>query len=187
MKKIILAITLIISISCFSSCSLFEDGYLYVGDGWQDTPEKALAQAADDTIEKERMLTVVYLLDKRYIDDIAIMTFVSKDDTLVTATFVANEKLQYHYHGCTEEKLLSEPTGFVLNGDPEQFILFPYQQYNSAVFGWCYSNASFTVNGKTPSKESHSFTCQEKEWTLDYWWVDDIPSNTEISIEYTKD
>ena len=43
------------------------------------------------------MLTVVYLLDTRDIDDIVIMTFVSKGDTLVTATFVTNEKGQYHY------------------------------------------------------------------------------------------
>lgn len=185
--KNILTVALIISILCFSSCSLVEDGYLYVDDGWQDTPEKALAQAADDTIETEQMLTVVYLLDTRYIDDIAIMTFVSKGDTIVTATFVTNEKGQYNYHGCTEEELLSEPTEFVLNGDPKQFILFPYQQYNSEVFGWCYSSASFTVNGITPSKQAHSFTCQGKEWTLDYWWVDDIPSNTEISIEYIKE
>ena len=186
MKKLSI-IFLLVSILCLNSCGLFEDGYLYVGDGWQDTPEKAWAMAADDTIETEQMLTVESLLDTRYIDDIAIMTFVSKGDTLVTATFVTNEKRQYHYHGCTEETLLDDPTEFVLNGNTEQFILFPYQQHNSTVFGWCYSSASFTVNGKTPSKESHSFTCQEKEWTLDYWWVDDIPSNTEISIEYIKD
>ncbi len=187
MKKIILAINLIISILCFSSCSLFEDGYLYVGDGWQDTPEKALTQAADDTMETEQMLTVVHLLDTRYIDDIAIMTFVSKGDTLVTATFVTNEKGQYHYHGCTEETLLNDPTEFVLNGNNEQFILFPYQQHNSTVFGWSYSTSLFTVNGRIPNKETHTFTCQDKEWSLDFWWLDDVPSNTEISIEYIKD
>ena len=60
MKKIILTVALIISILCFSSCSLFEDGYLYVGDGWQDTPEKALAMAADDTAEIEQALTIEY-------------------------------------------------------------------------------------------------------------------------------
>ncbi len=187
MKKTILAIALIISILCFSSCSLFEDGYLYVGDGWQDTPEKALAQAADDTLETEQMLTVVHLLDTRYIDDIAIMTFVSKGDTFVTATFVTNEKGQYHYHGCTEEALLDDPTEFVLNGNTEQFILFPYQQHNSTVFGWSYATALFTVNGRIPNKETHTFTCQDKEWSLDFWWFDDVPSNTEISIEYIKD
>ena len=186
MKKIILAITLIISISCFSSCSLFEDGYLYVGDGWQDSPEKALAIAADETIETDQMLTVESLLDTRYIDDIAIMTFVSKGDTLVIVTFVTNENGQYHYHGCTEETLLDDPTAFVLNGDSEQFILFPYQHYNTKVFGWSYSSASFTVNGKNPDKKTYTFTCQGKEWSLDFWWIDDVSSNTEVTIDFVN-
>ena len=186
MKKIILAITLIISISCFSSCSLFEDGYLYVGDGWQDSPEKALAIAADDTTETEQALTIEYLLETRYIDDIAIMTFVSKGDTLVTATFVTNENGQYHYHGHTDEVALRDPTGFVLNGDSEQFILFPYQHYNTKVFGWCYSSASFTVNGKNPDKKTYTFTCQGEKWSLDFWWIDDVSSNTEVTIDFVN-
>ncbi|MBQ8163281.1 MAG: hypothetical protein IJZ93_02805 [Clostridia bacterium] len=184
MKKTILTVAIIISIFCFNSCSLLDGGCLYIGDGWQDTPELALVQAANGTAETEQMLTVKHLLETRYIDDIAIMTFVSKGDTLVTATFVTNDEGKYHYHGCTEEGLLSDPTEFVLNGDSEQFVLFPYQQYNSKVFGWCYSSASFTVNGKTPSKEAHSFACQGKEWTLDFWYLNDVPPNTEISIAY---
>lgn len=145
MKNILLSIILIISIFCFNSCSLFEDGYLYVGDGWQDTPEKALELEADNTAETEQMLTIASLLDTRHIDDIAIMTFVSKGDTLVTATFVTNEEGQYHYHGCTEEVSLENPTSFVLNGNDEQFILFPYQQYNPKVFGWSYSTQRSTT------------------------------------------
>ena len=185
MKKISI-ILLLVSILCLNSCGLFEDGYLYVGDGWQDTPEKALAQAADDTIESEQMLTVVHLLDTRYIDDIAIMTFVSKGDTLVTATFVTNEKGGYHYYGHTEEVVLNDPTEFVLNGDSEQFILFPYQHYNTNVFGWSYSSASFTVNGRNPDKKTYTFTCQGKEWSLDFWWIDGVSSNMEVTIEYVN-
>ena len=130
------------------------------------------------------MLTVVTLLETRYIDDIAIMTFVSKGDTLVTATFVTNKKGQYHFQGCTEEVLLNDPTEFVLNGDSEQFILFPYKQYNSKVFGWSYSTASFTVNGITPNKETYVFSCQNKDWSLDFWWIDDVASDAEVLIEY---
>ena len=186
MIKIILTVALIISILCFSSCSLFEDGYLYVGDGWQDTPEKALAMAADDTAEMEQALTIEYLLETRYIDNIAIMTFVSKSDTLVTATFVTNENGQYHYHGHTDEVALRDPTEFVLNGDSEQFILFPYQHYNTKVFGWSYSSASFTVNGKNPDKKTYTFTCQGKEWSLDFWWIDNVSSNTEVTIDFVN-
>lgn len=186
MKKTIILLVLLLSAFCLLSCSFFEDGYLYIG-GWQDTPEKALATEADQTSETEHMLTVDHLIDTKYIDDIAIMTFVSKGDTLVTATFVTNKKGQYHYHGSTEETLLDDPTEFVLNGDSEQFILFPYDQYNSKVFGWSYSTASFTVNGKTPSKETHTFTCQGKEWSLDFWWLDNVLSDTEVSIEYISE
>ncbi len=186
MKKLSI-ILLLVSILCLNSCGLFEDGYLYAGDGWQDTPEKALAQAADGTTETEQVLTIAYLLETRYIDDIAIMTFVSKGDTLVTATFVTNEKGQYHYHGSTEEVILSEPTEFVLNGESEQFILFPYQHYNTKVFGWSYSSASFTVNGRNPNRKTHTFTCQGKEWSLDFWWIDDVSSEVEMTIEYIND
>ena len=78
MKKLSI-IFLLVSILCLNSCGLFEDGYLYVGDGWQDTPEKALAIAADDTAEMEQALTIEYLLETRYIDDIAIMRLSEKD------------------------------------------------------------------------------------------------------------
>ena len=80
--------------------------------------------------------------------------------------------------------LLNDPTEFVLNGDSEQFILFPYKQYNSKVFGWSYSTASFTVNGITPNKETYVFSCQNKDRSLDFWWIDDVASDSEVLIEY---
>lgn len=164
---------------------LLNDGYAYYGDGWQDTPEKALAVAADGTIDDEMRLTVKNLLDIQYIDDIVTMTFVSKGDTLVTATLVTNEKGQYHFHASSQEENLDSPVTFVLNGDVEQWILSSYFQYNTKVYGWKYSTApSVLVNGNKTNTKTYTFNCQGKEWSIDYWWVDLPEQYDEIEITY---
>ena len=173
---------------------LFDKGYAHYGDAWQDTPERALLQMADDTIDSKQKLTVAHLIEKRDIEDITIMTFVSQGDTLVTVTFVKNGEEQYSVYGSTEEVWLDSPSMFLLNGDPEQFnfdsekfIIFPYKQYNTTVWGWCYSDCSFTVNGITPAKQTYVFDCQGKTWSIDRWQIDNFPTATDVIIEYTKE
>ncbi len=172
---------------------LFTDGYAHSGDTWQDTPEKALEQRANSLRPDETpgVLTPEIMLNKVYIDDIVEMSFVSNNDSLVTVTFVTNDKGQYSVFGYSEEEWLDSPTMFLMNGDPKQldfdsyeFIPFPCGQYNTTVYGWCYSGYNFTVNGKEPTKETFVFECQGKTWSLDYWQIENIPEDSEIYIEY---
>ena len=72
---------------------LLNNDYLYGGDVWQDTPEKALMQQANLTVDSKQTLTPETLLDTRYIDDIVIMTCVSKGDTLVNVTFITTSRI----------------------------------------------------------------------------------------------
>ena len=172
---------------------LYDKGYSHSGDVWQDTPEKALMQRADSTLETLQTLTPKTMLNTNYIDDIVKMAFVSVGDTLVTVTFVTNEKGQYSVLGYTEEVCLDSPAMFLMNGDPEQLnidsdqsIMFPYNKYNTTVWGWCYTGYSFTVNGITPTKETYIFDCQGKTWSIDYWQIDNFPVETDVLIEYTE-
>lgn len=176
---IFILITAIVILSS-SSCN-----YLYVGDGWQDTPEAALAVAADNPMEKD-ILTAKNIIDTLYIGDRAFMLFVSEGDTLVSATFVTNEDGKYHYNASSEEVLLNEPDTFLLNGDSEQFILFPYQQYGNKCFGWKLSSAQIKINGIEPEIKTYQIECQGKMWSVDYWCVDNISGETEILIEHIK-
>ena len=194
-KKIlvIIVVCLIIIIGIKVVSDLSDEGYAHYGDTWQDTLEKALMQRADLTTETLQVLTPKTMLHTIYIDDIVEMAFVSIDDTLVTVTFVTNEKGQYSVYGYTEEVWLDSPVMFLLNGDPEQLnidsdqsILFPYNQYNTTIWGWCYSGYSFTINGITPSKETYVFDCQGKSWSIDYWYIDNFPVETDVIIEYTN-
>ena len=193
-KKVLLSIIIfcvIVIVGVRVALDLFNDGYAHYGDVWQDTPEKALMKEADLTTETLQSLTPKTMLHTIYIDDIVEMAFVSIGDTLVTVTFVTNEKGQYSVYGYTEEVWLNSPTMFLLNGDPEQldfdseqFIMFPYNQYNTTVWGWCYTGYSFTVNGITPTKQTYIFDCQGKTWSIDYWQIDNFPSETDVLIEY---
>lgn len=146
-----------------------EKEYISFGGAWYDTTEQALRKRADMTAESLRVLTPKTMLNKVYIDDIVEMAFVSNDDTLVTVTFVTNAKGQYRVYGYSEEIRLDDPSMFLLNGDPEQVILFANNQHNTTAWGWCYSGYSFTVNGITPQKETYTFECQGKTWSIDYW------------------
>lgn len=163
---------------------LSRHGALFVGDVWQDTPEKALEMEADHTLETKSALSVRTLLDKREIGDLAIMTFVSESDTLVTVTFATNDRGQYCVSGYSEEESLDDPTSFVLNGRNGPSILFPYAKSGSTVYGWCESSVLFTVNGIAPSTKTCRFECQGKTRSLNFWWISDFPSDSEPSVEY---
>ena len=179
MKKAIRVLALVLLfVLVFSSC----DGYLYIGDGWQESPEKALKIAADNPLDKER-LTICTLLDTWYVDDIAFMLFVSENDTLVEANFVTDEKDRFHYHASSEEVMLDKPDTFVLNGEVDQFILSSYSQYGTQVWGYKYSSVNITVNGITPKITTYTFNCQGQEWSIDRWWIEQAEEK-EVIIDY---
>ena len=178
MKKLFLLVFILLMGIILSSCK----GYLYIGDGWQDTPEKALEIEADNHLE-EGSLTVVTLLDTWYIDDKAFMLFVSENDTLVEVSFVRDEKDRFHYSGSSEEVLLDKPDTFLLSGEQDQFILSSYNHCGTQAWGYKYTSVAIKVNGKSPKIKSYTFACQGKEWSIDRWWLDNIEENIEIKIE----
>ena len=190
LQKVVVCVFIIFCI--VAVWNLVTKGYFRFGNDWMDTPEEALADHAEHAMpDQVSVLTAVKILDTKYIDDIAEIFFVSEDDTLVTATLVTNEKGQYSVWGYSEEVRLDYPSMFLMNGDPEQlnfdsekFVLFPYVSYNTTVYGWCYSGYSFTVNGKIPTKETYTFYCQEKTWSIDYWQVEGIGEDEDVTIEY---
>ena len=178
MKKILSFILFLTLTLSFTSC--------YIGDGWQDTPEKALAIAADSNLENLQRLTPTTILDTFQINDETYMLFVSEGDTLVQASFVTNEKGQYHYQGDTEEISIGDPDTMILNGDSEQFILFNYFKDETRVWGYKYSSVEITVNGIVPQIKSYIFTCDGKEWSVDRWCLDITDENVEIDIQTTS-
>ncbi len=178
-KTISMIVTFLLMLLTLSSC--------YIGDGWQDTPEKALKIAADATLDDQRRLTSKNVIDKFNIDDEVYMLFVSEEDTLVQAHFVTNEKGFYHYSGDTEEVSLVAPDTMILNGDSEQFILFNYFSDETYVWGYKYSNVEIVVNGAIPQSKTYTFACDGKEWSIDRWWIEIADANTEINIEYPGD
>lgn len=189
MKKSVLITIIVLSIVVIIVGAVIvglviKDGFLHIGDVWQNTPEEALSQRADQTIDTLQTLTIKTLIQKRTIDDITVMAFISNADTLVTVTFITNDNGQYSVYGYTEECDLDNPTEFVLNGKQDQSILFPYKEHNTTVYGWSYSNTSFSVGGVLPSTETYKFECQGKEYSLSYWWIDNFPTDIEPSITY---
>ena len=177
MKKAFFLVVLLLVAFVFSSC----EGYLYIGDGWQDTPQKALTIEAEDDPFIGETLTVSTLLDTWYIDDMAFMLFVSEDDSLVETQFVTNNKGKYHYQGCS----YGAPDSFVSCEDGEHSLADMCVQYGTVVYGYKYSTESITVNGKAPETKTYTFSCQGQEWSIDRWWIDN-KENAEINIETTN-
>ncbi|MBR6767983.1 MAG: hypothetical protein IKM34_00660 [Clostridia bacterium] len=172
LKRFLAVIFLVLLVVSMNSC--------YVGDVWQDTPEKALSHSGteDPTYSIKTMLKTIE------IDDIVDMTFVNEADTLTSVSFVTNDKGQYCVSGSSEEVILSDPDMFVVNGDPEQFILFPYSTYHNTVYGWCYENVFPAVNGITPTMEAYTFECQAEIWTLKFWWIDGIDNADDAEVSF---
>ena len=177
MKKLLFLVLLPALFLSFSSC--------YVGEGWQDTPEKALAIAADTDLDSLQRLTPINLLDKFQMNEKAYMLFVSEGDTLVQASFVTNEEGQYHYDGDTEEIAIGDPDTMILNGDSEQFILFDYFKDETHVWGYKYSSVEITVNGTVPQTKTYTFICDGREWSVDRWRLDVADENVEIRVQAT--
>ena len=172
MRRIVSLILICLMIFSLSAC----DGYLFIGDGWQDTPEKALKIAADARMDGES-LTPSLLLDTWYVEDKAFMLFVSEAGWLAEAEFVTNEKGQYHFYGFSEGT-----PGFFIICEENEFA--SYSRYGSYVWGYTYSSERITVNGVDPEIKSYIFTCEGKEWTINRFWIDGIDETAEIIIEY---
>ena len=191
--KFILTV-LILSVFLFfaAGCSLFTDGYLYIGEGWQDSPEKALEYASNDqpdiTVDT---YTIAELLDIYYFDGYAEMLYISKAGTLVNASVVTNEEGEWHFHGLSEEESLDDPHYIVVNGDQNQLMFSPYScdEKSKTVYGWKYSSVSVYINGELAQTKTYQFTLDAKEWSVDYWWVDHVllDANAEISMSYSID
>lgn len=187
MKKPLFIIVFISIISIgvilmFKSC--FENGYLYVGV-WYSTPEEALKQESENTIDTDLSLTVKKLLIKQEIEDNIIMVFVSKNDTLVTTTFVTNEDGEYALHAWTEEENLDDPTEFVATGKKDQLLLIPYQHSGNTISGWCYSTVNPTINGKSPTTvETFEFEFQGEMRSLKFWLIDGISESENVVIDF---
>ncbi len=186
-KKLLIVVSIIsillISLVVFAVIkTLLNDGYAFYGDVWEDTPEKALQKAAEQDSETMQTLTSQIIFEKTTLDDIVLMTFLSKNDTLVTVTFVTNEKEQYSVSGWTVEYDLAHPSEFLIDGNPNQFILFPYQKHGNIVLGWCYSTARFTVNGVYPERKTFSFDIQGTTYSIDFWNIEILDDS--VSMEY---
>ena len=173
MKKVISLILI-----CLMIFSLFACDGIYIGYGWQDTPEKALKIAADSPIDGES-LTPSLVLDTWYVEDRAFMLFVSEVGWLTEAEFVTNEKGQYHFRGFSE----GTPDSFII-GEENEFA--SCSQYRTCIWGYTYSSDRITINGIEPEFQSYVFKADGKEWAIDRFVVEGIDENIEIDIEYVK-
>ena len=182
MKRASALVVTVIMIFALCSCNV----PLFVGDGWQATPEKALSVAADATIDTLNTLTPTTVLDTFYIDGMAFMLFVSKGESLVEAEFVTNGKGEYHYLDSIEEVSLDLPDTFVLNGNESQELFTGYFIHGNTAWGYKYSSADITVNGSAPSVKSYTFTAQGKEWRIDRWWIEGVTEESDIITEYVS-
>ena len=171
MRRITSLALICLMIFLLSAC----DG-IYIGDGWQDTPENALKIAADNPIDGES-LTPSLLLDTWYVEDRAYMLFISEAGLLTEAEFVTNRKGQYHFRGFSE----GTPDSFIF-GEENEFA--SYSRYKTYIWGYTYSSDRITVNSIAPEIKSYVFTSEGKEWTINRFWVEGLDENTEINIEY---
>ena len=152
MVFLVVAILLVVIVAFFAVKALLNDGYAFWGDVWETSPEKALQKAAEQDLNTMQTLTPKIIFEKTTFDDIVLMTFLSQNETLVTVTFASNANDLYSVSGWTEEYDLAHPSEFLMDGNPDQWILFPYRRHDNTVFGWCYSTAQFTVNGISPTR-----------------------------------
>ncbi len=183
-KILVIIIVLIVIIISIGFVIASTNGYWHVGDVWWNTPAEALLHEADKDIASKETLSIKTLINTTEIDDITIMSFVSQNDTFTTVTFISNEDGLYSVYGYTEEVSLSSPSEFVVTGNMDQFVLFPYRTYNNTIYGWCYSNVIPLVNGMAPSLKAFEFECQESKWTLIYWCISDIDSTNDVEVSF---
>lgn len=154
--------------------SIATDGYFFVGEGWRDDPESALIYAIkNELFIDEDALAIATLIDINYFADRADILYVSASDTLVTAVCVKNDKGKWHFYGMSEESDLNNPWSFILNGDNDQEIMAPCHPAGNLIYGWKLSNTpTLYVNGVEVQSRTLKFNIKNKEWSIDYWWID---------------
>lgn len=187
-KKSVVIVSIALFIFAIIGVSIYQlnqDGYLYIG-GWEKTPESALKTAAQNAMPmEENALTVKVHLDTYYLSDHAVVFYVSKNDILCVATIVKNEKEEWHYRGHSEEGDIADPCYFVLNGEKDQELLFPFHfdKKSKKVYGWKYTNGKdVLINGKSTGKKTYTAELSDQRWKIDYWWCDDVEESSEDAI-----
>ena len=70
-KKVFIIIIVCLAITGIGKVvyDLYDKGYAFYGDAWQNTLEEALMESADDTIDSMHTLTPKTMLNTVYIDD----------------------------------------------------------------------------------------------------------------------
>lgn len=183
-------VLILISIVVFIFYNVLTNKYAYLGNGWKETPEEALEYQSHSGMPSEsNKLSVTMHLDTIYYTDSARIIYVSKDDTLVNALCLSNSEGKWHFSGYSEETQLENATSFVLNGNPNQFIINPYYHDEKAktVYGWKLSSVpDIVVNDCKTHKKTYDFSIGNKEWSIDYWWYYDecLPESDNIDVNY---
>ncbi len=166
------------------------NGTAFYGEGWQKTPAEALAKEAKSGNPNEAgVKTAVCILDIVYSDDNAFMLYVSKANSLVLGSFVHNkDKTKWHLSGWSEETDLNNPYSFLLDGTENQEIVTPYRisKEKGTVFGWKLTGTpTVQVNGISANIKTMQFELGDNQWSVDYWWVEQIDISVSPSLSYS--
>ena len=160
---------------------VMRDGYGIVLTGWGDTPEEAIikdmASAAWYDWELKEIIAVKHESEK-----MAQVLYVTDANTLVSQHCYKYDK-GWLVSSTSDPEYLESPEEFVLNGDPEQFIQNPISFFyeDNYVSGWKLSSApNILIDGILAQTETYTVTINGKEWSIDYWWVENI----ELSYDY---
>ena len=181
---------ILIVFAIYTIYSIMNNGFSFVGGGWQDSPQKALEYKKnnDPLIDDIETYEISELVDIIYFDNMAEIIYISKNNMFVACSVVTNEKGKWHFKGITEEDL-SDPHYLVLNGEQNQEILFKHHiSTDSLIAGWKYAEApDILVNGKSTQMKNYKFTINNEEWLLDYWWIDDTEiDRNQIIVSYKE-
>lgn len=189
-KKILIGIVVIACVLIIGKIGYdLINGTAFYGEGWQKTPIEALEKEAKNGNPNEAdVKTAVCILDTVYSDNNAFMLYVSKANSLVLGTFVQNKSgTMWHLSGWSEEADLNAPYVFVLDGIQNQEIMFPYHinSEKGIVFGWKLTDVpNVQINGISANIKTMQFELGDNQWSVDYWWVEQIDISVPPSLSY---
>lgn len=164
--------------------------FVLPSDKWKDTPQEALRDEAEfSTIDENGILKIAQLLDIFYYEDTAEMLYVSKAGTLVACTFWYNNEGQFCVAGYSSEDSLNDPHYFMLSDNPDQWIICPYTSLTEQriVYGYKYSSVQVFVNDIPVKTKTYAFDLGGKEWSIDYWWVENVEFDNNGDCRVTID
>lgn len=163
--------------------------FVFPDDKWQDTPQKALSICADAPMEEEGVLEIEQLLDIFYFEDTVTMLYISKAKTLVACTFWRNDKGKFALAGYSNEDSLDDPHYFVISDEMDQLIgqvCIPLID-EKIVYGFKYSSVQVWVNDAPVQAKTYTFNLQGKDWSIDYWWAENVEFDENGNCNVTKD